>query len=338
MSTSTTEEDFSFSNLKSKFKDSLVLDSTNVVSNENGVKERKNSTSSSNSKTSVSNQILKESNDNNSLRNNAHHTEEKKKISTKKTSINQEMNQLYNLYISFCQFGLTKSQLEGSKSNSTLMSSQSFSKFSKDCSVLQKNVISTIDIDIIFNKVKVDKSKRKINFNEFLVAIGLLADLKFKDIEKNERFGRLITFVLDKGPVSKVNGIFDRLTDTSLYTGTHKLRFDENGNGLGLDGRDSGIDGNTLDRMVNRASSSKARARSLSQSRTNSTSPKKIFENQRSPSPIRNSMPSVFDRLTDTSTFKGTHKHRFNPDGTGRGRDGRVGDEGTKPLSSLIKR
>lgn len=33
--------------------------------------------------------------------------------------------------------------------------------------------------------------------------------------------------------------IFDRLTDTSLYTGTHKNRFDANGRGIGMQGRDS---------------------------------------------------------------------------------------------------
>jgi hypothetical protein len=32
--------------------------------------------------------------------------------------------------------------------------------------------------------------------------------------------------------------IFDRLTDSSLYTGAHKHRFDRNGRGLGLKGRD----------------------------------------------------------------------------------------------------
>jgi len=31
----------------------------------------------------------------------------------------------------------------------------------------------------------------------------------------------------------------DRLTDTSLYTGTHKERFDEHGKGRGGEGRDS---------------------------------------------------------------------------------------------------
>ena len=32
--------------------------------------------------------------------------------------------------------------------------------------------------------------------------------------------------------------IFDRLTDSSKYTGTHKHRFDASGRGRGLDGRD----------------------------------------------------------------------------------------------------
>ena len=31
----------------------------------------------------------------------------------------------------------------------------------------------------------------------------------------------------------------DRMTDTSKYTGTHKHRFDEEGKGKGLEGRDS---------------------------------------------------------------------------------------------------
>ena len=40
-----------------------------------------------------------------------------------------------------------------------------------------------------------------------------------------------------KKPVS--DGVVDRMTDTSKYTGTHKLRFDEEGKGRGLEGRDS---------------------------------------------------------------------------------------------------
>lgn len=38
-----------------------------------------------------------------------------------------------------------------------------------------------------------------------------------------------------------------RLTDTKLYTGTHKERFDSEGHGLGLAGRDSGgVDGSKV--------------------------------------------------------------------------------------------
>eukprot|EP00823_Brevimastigomonas_motovehiculus_P003911 TRINITY_DN247_c0_g2_i1.p1 TRINITY_DN247_c0_g2~~TRINITY_DN247_c0_g2_i1.p1 ORF type:complete len:191 (+),score=46.88 TRINITY_DN247_c0_g2_i1:125-697(+) len=44
-----------------------------------------------------------------------------------------------------------------------------------------------------------------------------------------------------KSPSKKSSGgsIFDRLTDSSQYTGAHKLRFDDSGNGRGLSGRDS---------------------------------------------------------------------------------------------------
>ena len=33
--------------------------------------------------------------------------------------------------------------------------------------------------------------------------------------------------------------VLERMTDTSKYTGSHKLRFDESGKGRGLEGRDS---------------------------------------------------------------------------------------------------
>lgn len=40
--------------------------------------------------------------------------------------------------------------------------------------------------------------------------------------------------------MKKGGSIFDKLTDPSLYTGTHKHRFDpKTGKGLGLAGRDS---------------------------------------------------------------------------------------------------
>eukprot|EP00947_MAST-08B_sp_MAST-8B-sp1_P001764 g1764.t1 len=38
-------------------------------------------------------------------------------------------------------------------------------------------------------------------------------------------------------------GIFDRLTDSSLYTGAHKARFNADGTGRGLGGRDRVVKG-----------------------------------------------------------------------------------------------
>lgn len=38
---------------------------------------------------------------------------------------------------------------------------------------------------------------------------------------------------------SGAGSVFDRLTDTRGFTGTHKHRFDKTGRGLGLRGRDS---------------------------------------------------------------------------------------------------
>ena len=43
----------------------------------------------------------------------------------------------------------------------------------------------------------------------------------------------------------------------------------------------------------------------------------------------------VFDRLTSVNTYTGTHKHRFNSDGTGKGLDGR--DSVAKALSPYAK-
>ena len=45
-----------------------------------------------------------------------------------------------------------------------------------------------------------------------------------------------MSYLLQKSATSE---IVERMTDTSLYTGSHKHRFDEEGKGKGLEGRDS---------------------------------------------------------------------------------------------------
>ncbi|KAK2952003.1 hypothetical protein BLNAU_13103 [Blattamonas nauphoetae] len=48
-------------------------------------------------------------------------------------------------------------------------------------------------------------------------------------------------------PKAKKQSIFDKLTDTSQYTGAHKQRFNEDGTGRGKAGRDPGVDSQTGD-------------------------------------------------------------------------------------------
>lgn len=46
---------------------------------------------------------------------------------------------------------------------------------------------------------------------------------------------------------AKGGSIFDRLTDSSQYTGSHKNRFNADGTGRGKAGRDPGVDSQTAD-------------------------------------------------------------------------------------------
>ena len=46
--------------------------------------------------------------------------------------------------------------------------------------------------------------------------------------------------------------------------------------------------------------------------------------------------PNIFDRLTDTKNYTGAHKERFNEDGSGKGKDGRVDKTAPKNLSEMV--
>ena len=50
--------------------------------------------------------------------------------------------------------------------------------------------------------------------------------------------GPIVTTATPPSATQGKASIFDRLTDSRLYTGAHKFRFDETGRGLGLDGRE----------------------------------------------------------------------------------------------------
>lgn len=149
--------------------------------------------------------------------------------------------------------------------------------------------------------------------------------------------------------------IFDKLTDPSQYTGTHKSRFDSHGNGLGLAGRDSVAKGGGYVGGV-RASGAVVslgqvlRPNLAGNGRLPSPSPNYLSHHAanrmsddgsyhmppakytpRSPSSVgrpnshgmRTGGGSIFDKLTDSSQYTGAHKQRFDKNGNGRGMAGR---------------
>jgi hypothetical protein len=117
-------------------------------------------------------------------------------------------------------------------------------KWAKDSNILGKN-LTTNHIDIAFSKVKV-KGAKNLTVRELGPLIDEMA-VKYmldKKLDKDAAVGELREKL--GGASSKMHGVtkavavggVDRLTDTSKYTGSHKERFDAEGKGKGLEGRE----------------------------------------------------------------------------------------------------
>jgi len=112
---------------------------------------------------------------------------------------------------------------------------------------------------------------------------------------------------------TKKSDIFDRLTDTSKYTGTHKNRFDAEGKGKGKSGR---IDLAPDDGYV----------ASFREKKDKPAEKKKEKE------------PDIVSRLTDPKLFTGAHKARFDPvTGKGLGVNQTIDKDVPKDLSDLTR-
>jgi hypothetical protein len=155
------------------------------------------------------------------------------------------MSEIESAFNAFCAFGSARGKSNTDLSAINSMDNQRFAKFCKDCGIV-KGDVTTTDVDIIFNKVK-QKTSRRIDFTEFSSALGLLAEIRYKKIDKSEAKQKLISDILKSGGAPKLepgttsvvnNDITKRLTDHTQYGGTHKNRFDTDGKGLGKDGRD----------------------------------------------------------------------------------------------------
>jgi hypothetical protein len=169
----------------------------------------------------------------------------------------EEVERIFNL---FCAFGSArgKSATPEAVVPATTMDNQRFAKFCKDCRVIRDKITLT-DVDIIFNKVKT-KNARRIELPQFEEAIRMLANIQYADVDKEDAFSRLLAEISKSGGAPKLeagsthvvnNDITKRLTDHTQYTGTHKNRFDEQGKGLGVQGRDR-PDPKELSQITNR--------------------------------------------------------------------------------------
>lgn len=121
-------------------------------------------------------------------------------------------------------------------SKATAMTGKNFVKCCKDCKVIDGKKVTTTDADIEFSKNKT-KGAKTITFEQFKTCLvsmgkkrGLDADGVFNLVAGKRPGLKGVTKVSNKNNV-------DRMTDTSKYTGAHKERFDESGQGRGIDGR-----------------------------------------------------------------------------------------------------
>uniref|UniRef100_H0WN73 Tubulin polymerization promoting protein family member 2 n=1 Tax=Otolemur garnettii TaxID=30611 RepID=H0WN73_OTOGA len=137
-----------------------------------------------------------------------------------------------------------------SSSSGTEINNKNFSKLCKDCGIMDGKMVTSTDVDIVFNKVKLTRAKnaRTITFQQFTEAMKELAQKRFKEKSPDEGLQDIYKLMEGKDPattgVTKATtvGAVDRLTDTSKYTGSHKERFDESGKGKGIAGREETTD------------------------------------------------------------------------------------------------
>jgi len=134
---------------------------------------------------------------------------------------------LKDAFIAFCSFG---------KAGSEELDNAKFAKLCKEARLLDKRFTKT-DVDLTFSKV-CPKGQRKLGFAQFESALSAIA------AKKGVPVGEVHAAVAAASPVNhgtkaSNDAVVAHFTDASKYTGAHKERFDADGRGKGLAGRDS---------------------------------------------------------------------------------------------------
>jgi len=269
-------------------------------------------------------------------------------------------DQLAGVFQKYCKFAPASTALDNVK----------WFKCVSEMGLVDNKTLTRPDVDLIFTKVKA-KGERRINLQGFRDALVMCARKKGGQAEGEgddvEALSKMLAGKLTVSPkmenkeasptrgASKSMGaapkkgspavgkkkagpkspggksIFDKLTDTSQYTGSHKQRFDSDGKGRGLAGRDSLSKGGVGAYHGGAVSDlSQIMRPNLHQSAAKGSSPNAAKDTEMTKSaPKKKGVakkkdgPSIFDKLTDTSQYTGAHKQRFDSTGKGRGLAGR---------------
>lgn len=240
--------------------------------------------------------------------------------------------ELFTVFERFATFGVTKAQQSGSLDNldGPKLDNSKFAKLCKDTKIVDGKNITLTDIDITFNKHK-QKTARKISFDEFISILKELASLKFPMKDANAAFMAIYQLIIsNKTPTATAtktetnDGIYAKLTNTALYTGSSKEKV------YGKSQED--ITGtlkmeNLVDRSKRPNNSMSGSMHHLHKKADNKESSDKLTKSinnlNKSIEEKKSSKDDIFSRLTDTSKYTGTHKHRFDKNGMGLGLEGR---------------
>ncbi|KAJ3269403.1 hypothetical protein HDV01_001444 [Terramyces sp. JEL0728] len=252
---------------------------------------------------------------------------------------------LYQLFESFCQFGSNRN-INGSLQNlkGPEMDNAHFAKFTRDSKLLDKTITST-ECDIVFNKIKA-KTERKINFEQFQNCLKQIAAKKYSNKSPTEAYVTVCQNILNSGrqPTvqSSVNNaaqldVTARLTDPSQYTGRHKVQHSEmeKSKSTSIGNLSESTRNSQTSMQKNFGSSSKLNQPASGKRGYNATltpSVEKLdnLANKPKKGDFKRSLPklnegksNVYDRLTDTKGYTGSHKLRFDEFGHGKGMGGR---------------
>ncbi|KAJ2991570.1 Tubulin polymerization-promoting protein member 3 [Globomyces sp. JEL0801] len=264
-----------------------------------------------------------------------------------------DLELLYGVYESFCQFGSTRTSnasLSSSLNNlkGPTMDGSKWAKFCRDCKVIDK-VITPTEVDIVKSK-----TERKIDYDQFIEGLKMISAKKYSNKTTTESFVILVQFVLSTrgAPVNSVQmDVTNRLTDPQKYTGIHKEK-SHGTMGSVYDLSDSGRESistikttngrrysnfgqeTSTKRGFNNVVTASTEYLDMNSNKTkkqemyssNTQLPKVNFgskQNLTSSNSNLNQNGNVFDRLTNTQGYTGTHKQRFDEHGNGRGLEGR---------------